>query len=203
MLVVFLIMTLSGGTSDPVNLFRFGAKYNPAIRAGEYWRFITPIFIHIGFTHILMNGITLYFIGQYVEMIFGHWRYLIIFFVSGIMGNLASFAFNYGLSAGSSTAIFGLFGAFVMLGDSFKKNPVIVSQAKTFIAFIALNLVFDLFSSGIDIAGHLGGLVGGFLIAYVTGVHFAKTSRVKRIISIIALIVIACFLFYYGFYKNV
>lgn len=122
MVIVFALMSVMGGTENPMTLVQFGAKYNPLIRAGQYWRLITPMFIHIGFTHILMNGITLYFIGQYVEELFGHWRFAIIFFVSGILGNLGSFAFTAGLSAGASTAIFGLFGAFMMLGESFSKT---------------------------------------------------------------------------------
>lgn len=198
MVVVFGLMSVMGGTENPVTLVEFGAKYNPLIRAGQYWRLVTPIFIHIGFTHILMNGITLYFIGQYVEQLFGHWRFTIIFFVSGILGNLGSFAFNSGLSAGASTAIFGLFGAFLMLGESFSKNPAIVSMAKTFLLFIVLNIGTDIFVSGIDIAGHIGGLVGGFLIAYVTGVGFSKTSRVKRVIAAIMLVVIVFVLYTIG-----
>ena len=198
MVVVFGLMSVMGGTENPVTLVEFGAKYNPLIRAGQYWRLVTPIFIHIGFTHILMNGITLYFIGQYVEQLFGHWRFTIIFFVSGIVGNLGSFAFNSGLSAGASTAIFGFFGAFLMLGESFSKNPAIVSMAKTFLLFIVLNIGTDIFVSGIDIAGHIGGLVGGFLIAYVTGVGFSKTSRVKRVIAAIMLVVIVFVLYTIG-----
>ena len=198
MVVVFGLMSVMEGTENPVTLVEFGAKYNPLIRAGQYWRLVTPIFIHIGFTHILMNGITLYFIGQYVEQLFGHWRFTIIFFVSGIVGNLGSFAFNSGLSAGASTAIFGLFGAFLMLGESFSKNPAIVSMAKTFLLFIPLNIGTDIFVSGIDIAGHIGGLVGGFLIAYVTGVGFSKTSRVKRVIAAIMLVVIVFVLYTIG-----
>lgn len=202
MVVVFLVMTAMGGTTNPNTLVEFGAKYNPAIRAGEYWRLITPMFIHIGFTHILMNGITLYFIGEYVEQLFGHWRFLLIFLVSGIVGNLASFTFSYGLSAGASTAIFGLFGAFMMLGESFSKNPVITSMAKTFLLFIVLNIGTDLFVQGIDIAGHIGGLVGGFLVAYVVGVGFAKVSPVKRGIAGVMLVIISVGLFILGMQGN-
>ena len=202
MVVVYGLMTLSGGTQNAGVLVEFGAKYNPLIVAGQYWRFITPIFIHIGFTHILMNGITLYFIGQYVENIFGHLRFFIIFMASGIVGNIASFAFSDGLSAGASTAIFGLFGAFLMLGESFQDNPAIVSLAKTFLVFIVLNIAVDLFASGIDIAGHLGGLVAGFLSAYVVGVSFDKVSPVKRAISTIMLIFVAGAILYLGFSKN-
>ena len=198
MVLVYLLMTISGGTENVANLVRFGAKYNPLIRAGEYWRLLTPIFIHIGFTHILMNGITLYFIGQYVETLFGHWRFLLIFLASGIAGNLASFAFSPSLSAGASTSIFGLFGAFMMLGESFSRNQAIVSMARTFLLFIVLNIATDIFVSGIDIAGHLGGLVGGFLIAYVSGVTFGKVSLVKRIVAGITLVVIIIAMFIMG-----
>ncbi|WP_268913306.1 rhomboid family intramembrane serine protease [Lentilactobacillus sp. SPB1-3] len=202
MVVVFGIMTLSGGTENPAVLVEFGAKYNPLIVEGQYWRFITPIFIHIGFMHILMNGITLYFIGQYVENIFGHARFFAIFMISGIIGNFASFAFNDGISAGASTAIFGLFGAFLMLGESFQDNPMIVSLARTFLLFVALNIGMDLFVSGIDIAGHIGGLIAGFLSAYIVGVNFDKIPRIKRIISSIMLLFVAGAILYLGFRKN-
>ncbi|WP_283678237.1 rhomboid family intramembrane serine protease [Lentilactobacillus sp. Marseille-Q4993] len=202
MVVVFGIMTISGGTTDPTNLVRFGAKFNPLIVQGEYWRLFTPMFIHIGFTHILMNGITLYFIGQYVEQIFGHTRFLVLFIVSGIVGNLASFAFSISVSAGASTAIFGLFGAFMMLGESFSDNPVISSMAKTFLLFIVLNIGMSLATSGIDIAGHIGGLVSGFLAAYVVGVPFGKVSPLKRVIGLVMLIVIIVALFSMGLSKN-
>lgn len=202
MVIVYVIMTFSGGTENTTTLLTFGAKFNPLIRAGEYWRLVTPIFIHIGFTHILMNGITLYFIGQYVEMLFGHWRFLGIFLTSGIVGNLASFAFSDSLSAGASTAIFGLFGAFMMLGESFSNNQAIVSMAKTFLLFIVLNIATDLFVSGIDIAGHIGGLIGGFLVAYVAGVSFGKVTPVKRIVALVMLIVVAIALFIIGMRGN-
>ncbi|GAY72878.1 GlpG protein [Lentilactobacillus kosonis] len=202
MVLVFGVMTLSGGTQNPLVLVQFGAKYNPLIVEGQYWRFITPIFIHIGFTHILMNGITLYFIGQYVEKIFGHTRFLIIFLLSGVVGNFASFAFSDGISAGASTAIFGLFGAFLMLGESFQDNPMIVSLARTFLLFIVLNIAMDLFVSGIDIAGHIGGLVAGFLSAYIVGVNFGKVASIKRIISGIMLLFVAGAILYLGFSKN-
>ena len=198
MVIVFVVMTFSGGTTDSYNLVQFGAKYNPLIRAGEYWRLVTPIFIHIGFTHILLNGITLYFIGQWVERFFGHWRFLILFLLSGIMGNLASFAFSPNISAGASTAIFGLFGAFMMLGESFSNNQVIRSLARNFLLFIVLNIVSDVFVSGIDIYGHLGGLVGGFLLGYIVGVPGAKISPVKRIIATITFVVVAFALFRFG-----
>ncbi|GAX05824.1 membrane-associated serine protease [Secundilactobacillus pentosiphilus] len=199
-ILVYLAMTLAGGSQNTQVLVDFGAKYNPLILAGQWWRLITPIFLHMGFEHILFNMVTLYFIGFQIEAIFGHWRYLAIFLISGIGGNLASFAFNpNSISAGASTAIFGLFGAFLMLGESFWENPYIRQMTKTFLLFIGFNLVFDIFSVGTDIQGHIGGLVIGFLMAYIVGVpKVGRISTVKRILAVIVAILVMIGLYYYG-----
>ncbi|XIF20313.1 MAG: rhomboid family intramembrane serine protease [Acetilactobacillus jinshanensis] len=169
MILVYLTMTVAGGADNVNNLIRFGAKVNPLIRQGEYWRFITPIFIHLNFTHILFNGITLYYVGIQIERLFGHFRYFIIFMISGIAGNVFSFAFNNSLAVGASGAIFGLLGAFMMIGEIAWRDPLIRQMTKGFIIFILLNLVSDFLTTGIDISGHLGGLIAGFLCAYMVG----------------------------------
>ncbi|MFC6275772.1 rhomboid family intramembrane serine protease [Levilactobacillus tangyuanensis] len=189
MVVVYGAMTLAGGSTNINVLITFGAKVNALVQQGEWWRLITPIFLHIGFTHILMNMITLYFVGIQIEAAFGHTRFLIMFLVAGIGGNIASFCFSDSLSAGASTAIFGLFGAFLMLGESFWENPVIRQLARTFLAFVVMNIAFDVFTPGIDMAGHLGGLVAGFLVAYTVGVpRIGQVSVVKRVIATVVLI---------------
>jgi len=189
MVVVYGAMTLAGGSTNINVIITFGAKVNALVQQGEWWRLITPIFLHIGFTHILMNMITLYFVGIQIEAAFGHTRFLIMFLVAGIGGNIASFCFSDSLSAGASTAIFGLFGAFLMLGESFWENPVIRQLARTFLAFVVMNIAFDVFTPGIDMAGHLGGLVAGFLVAYTVGVpRIGQVSVVKRVIATVVLI---------------
>lgn len=198
MVLIFLVMSLTGGTTDPTNLVRFGAKFNPLIQMGQYWRLITPIFIHMGLMHILMNGITLYFVGRIVEGVFGHWRFLVLFLVSGVMGNLASFAFSDSISAGASTAIFGLFGSFLVLNDGYPDNQYIKSLSQTFLILIGLNIAMDLISPGVDLAGHLGGLIGGYLGAYVTGFTNGVISPVKRIVALVTLIIVAVALFHFG-----
>ncbi|HAT54493.1 MAG TPA: rhomboid family intramembrane serine protease, partial [Lactobacillus sp.] len=98
------------------SLYQAGAMFGPAVRAGQWWRLITPMFIHVTLEHIALNMVTLYFLGRFVETMFGHWRTLIIYLVSGVTGNVWSLFFQpQGLSAGASTAIFGLFGAFIAL----------------------------------------------------------------------------------------
>ncbi len=164
-ILAFILMTLDGGSTNMVTLLKYGAKFNPYIVLGEWWRLITPMFLHIGFIHLLMNSVILYYLGEQLEGMFGHLRFAGIYLLSGIAGNLASFAFSDALSAGASTALFGLFGSTIMLGQTFKHNPAIQQMAKSFGTLIIINIVFGVFSSSIDMAGHLGGLLGGFFIA--------------------------------------
>lgn len=188
---VFVVMALRGGTTNFNNLIRFGAKLNFLINQGQWWRLFTAMFIHIGFEHLVLNMVTLYFIGWQTEMLFGHWRYLVIYLLSGVGGNIASYAFNpHSLSAGASTAIFGLFGAFLMLGETYRHNQYIRHLARQFLLFVVINIAFNLFGA-VDLAGHLGGLGAGFLTAYIVGApQLGKTNRKKQIISLSALLVI-------------
>lgn len=197
MVLIFIIMSLDGGTTNSYNLVRFGAQFNPYIMAGEYWRLVTPMFLHIGFTHLFLNLFTIYLIGPYVEKIFGHLRFIIIFLLSGIVGNLASFAFSDSVSAGASTAIFGLFGVFIMLNENFQ-NSIINNMARNFGLLIVLNLVSDLFMPQVNIVGHIGGLIGGILASYIVGLPNNKISTAKKVIALILLILISIILFKIG-----
>lgn len=190
-IVVFILMTLMGGSTNQSVILLFGARQTQLIEAGQWWRLITPVFVHIGFTHLLVNSLTLYFMGQYIEEIFGHWRMLVIYLVSAFTGNLASAVFLPNtVSAGASTALFGLFGAFLMLGESYRNNFAIRQLSRQFLVLVVLNIVIDLFTPGIDLAGHLGGLFGGFLVSYVVGAPLmGPVIRHKQIISLIVMIV--------------
>lgn len=195
--IVYLLMTLAGGSTNTEVLVRFGALNTSLLLSGQWWRLITPVFVHIGFTHLLINSLTLYFIGMYIEQLFGHWRMLVIYFASALTGNLCSACFlPRGLSAGASTAIFGLFGAFLMLGESFRDNQAIRMLSRQFLILVVLNIGTDLLVPGIDLPGHIGGLIGGFLVAYVVGApRLGPTSQIKRVMSGIILIVCSLVLF--------
>ena len=189
--MVYLAMTLVGGPTNSAVLVRFGALVPDLLRAGQWWRLITPVFVHIGFTHLLINSLTLYFLGLYIEQLFGHWRMVVIYFVSAIVGNLCSAYWLAGsLAAGASTAIFGLFGAFLMLGESFRDNLAIRQLSRQFLILVLLNVGTDLLVPGIDLAGHIGGLVGGFLMAYVVGApKLGPVAPAKRWLSATMLVV--------------
>ncbi|MFD1484317.1 rhomboid family intramembrane serine protease [Lacticaseibacillus baoqingensis] len=187
---VFIGETLMGGSTNNLVLVAFGARWNPLIVAGQWWRFVTPAFVHIGWMHIIVNGISLYYLGAICERIFGHWRFAVIYLVSAIAGNVAGYVFAPdSLSAGASTAIFGLMGAFLMLGDSFRDNAMVRLLSQQFAMLAVINLVFNLFSSGVDITGHIGGLLGGFLVAGAVGApQLGQMSKARQIIMAVVLV---------------
>ena len=108
------IETLAGGSDNPQTLVNLGANYAPRVTVlGEYWRLFTANFLHIGLMHLAFNLYALYIVGTEVEMFYGPARFLVIYLLTGLSGAIASYAFTYGLSAGASTAIFGLIGTLV------------------------------------------------------------------------------------------
>lgn len=159
------------------------------------------MFLHIGFEHITLNMITLYFLGSQIEYLFGAARYLVIYFVSGVGGNLASFAFNPDISASASTALFGLFGAYLMLGDAYRHNPYIHAIAKQFLILVILNLIGD-FSGAIDIWGHIGGLITGFFMGYtVEAPRLGKVSSLKHWLSLVLIVILFVSVYNIGMQK--
>lgn len=172
--IMFLWLELHGGSTNTTTLIKYGAKVNALIYEGEWWRFLTPVFLHIGFLHLAMNSLALYYLGITVEKIFGHFRFLFIYLFAGITGFVASFLFSTNLSAGASGAIFGCFGALLYFGAVM---PKLFSRTmgQNVIFVLILNLVFGFSSTGIDNAGHIGGLIGGFFAAGI--VHLPKKKK--------------------------
>lgn len=148
----------------------------------EYWRFFTPMFIHFGLMHFALNSVVLIYMGKQCELIFGHLRFAIVYLLSGLLGNVASFAFNTPttLSGGASTALFGLFGAFLVIGWHFRDNPAMQALTKQFALFIVLNFAFGVFDTTIDLWGHLGGVLGGALVGEITALPVLKERFTTR-----------------------
>lgn len=187
--LMFLLQELLGGSTNTWVLVRLGAKVNELIVMGDWYRLITPMFLHIGLMHIVFNGLIIYFLGIQLESVFGHWRFLALYFLSGIAGNATSFAFNQSISAGASTAIFGLFGSTLVLVKLFPGHPQIRAMSKNFTLLIVLNLMFGILSPNIDMAGHLGGLAGGYLAAFALSTPTAWRSNKKQQIIYAALLI--------------
>lgn len=163
-LIVWLLMTIYGGSTNPDTLIRFGAKDNLRILNGEYWRLITTMFLHIGGMHLWFNSTALLSIGGHVERIYGSARFLFIYLFSGISGTLASFLFSSAISAGASGAIFGLFGALLYFS---KRNANVFghTMGPGLITALLVNLLLGFIIPGIDNYAHIGGLIGGYLAA--------------------------------------
>lgn len=166
MVIVFILMTLAGGSTKTQNLILFGAKVNELILQGEYWRLMTSMFIHIGFLHLAFNLYALWILGSFCEEHFGRWRFLIVYFLSGLAGSLASFIFTDAISAGASGAIFGILGALVSY--AWKKPKLWRSGfGKNLIVIIVINLILGVLQPQIDIYAHVGGMLIGLILGFL------------------------------------
>jgi len=170
-ILVFLLQQVSiymtGGLDLVANL---GLKVNELILEGEFWRLITPMFLHGSLLHLGFNMYALLIFGPGLERYYGHARFLLLYLLGGFAGNVVSFMFSASPSLGSSTAIFGLLGAEgVFLYRNQQLFGGVARRALSNIILIAIiNLAIGL-SPGIDNWGHLGGLVGGTLFAWLGG----------------------------------
>ncbi len=146
----------------------FGQKNNELIRAGQYWRFLTPVFLHGSPLHLITNALSIYWLGTQIERIYGGRRYLIIYILAGIAGNLVSFMRSPIPSLGASGAIFGLVGAGLIFPLRFRSlirkeaRDSILSQL---LLITAINIGLGLSLPSVDNWAHMGGLAGGALVA--------------------------------------
>lgn len=168
MIIYFIFISLNGGTTNTKTLIRYGALFPPYIVGyGEYYRFVTSIFIHIGITHILFNGYALYAFGPQIEWLMGPKKYLLFFLLTGIGGNLTTFFFNFAsVSAGASGSLFGLLGVFLYL---IHRHPYMITPEgkKSLLSLLGINLLLTVAVPSISVTAHLGGLVMGYLLSYL------------------------------------
>ena len=199
-IILFILMELSGGSTNSQTLLKYGANLDVLVKNGEYYRLFTCIFLHIGIMHLLCNMYSLYIIGREVENLFGKIKYIIIFILSGIFGSIMSLAFTHNtISAGASGAIFGLLGALLYFGMHYRTY---LGEAikRSIIPIIVVNLIIGFFAEGIDLAAHIGGLVGGVLVAMMVGVP--DKSKTKDIINgTILTIIYLIFISYLAFWR--
>jgi membrane associated rhomboid family serine protease len=152
------------GYLDDETLVSTGALIGALALQGEWWRIISSGFLHSGIAHIGLNMFALYQVGTFLEIILGARRMLTIYFVSLIGSGLAVVWFSPDqATVGASGAIFGLFGALVAVGIRLgQRGRGLIMQA---VPIILLNLAFTFAVPIISRAGHVGGLITGFLIA--------------------------------------
>ena len=199
-LVFILMYVLGNGSTDNYTLLIFGANVDTLTKNGDYYRLFTSMFLHIGILHLLCNMYSLYIIGKEVENVFGKVKYLIIYLLSGIAGSILSLAFNHNtICAGASGAIFGLLGALLYFGYYYR-TYLGATLTRSIIPVIVLNLIIGFTSSGIDNAAHIGGLVGGILIAMAVGVP-DKSNNNNKINGIVLSLIYFGFIIYLSFFR--
>ncbi len=169
---VFLVEMALGGSTNPEVLLRLGANHAELVLGqGQWWRLVASTFLHIGFMHLLLNGWALFQLGPLVEAWLGWVRLLIIYFVSGVAGSLASVLWTKSLSAGASGAIFGILGALIafLVRRHDRLRPEARSLLGQFLLWAVINVIFGFTSPGIDNAAHLGGFAAGLALGAVMG----------------------------------
>ncbi|HIV52002.1 MAG TPA: rhomboid family intramembrane serine protease [Candidatus Mediterraneibacter norwichensis] len=171
---VFLILSAMGDTEDAVFMMNHGGMYEPLIvQEHEYYRLFTSMFLHFGMSHLLNNMVLLGALGWNLELETGKIKFLIIYLVSGLGGNLLSLYYDQSLplgeravSAGASGAIFGLMGAllYVVIANRGRLGRL---SGRGMLFMIALSLYYGLTSTGVDNWAHIGGLVCGFILSVI------------------------------------
>ena len=166
--LVFIAETAAGaplGGGGGGVIFNDGALFGPYIaHQHEYWRLLTSGFLHDGLLHILINMLSLYFVGSVLEPAIGTVNFLAIYFASLLCGSFGALLFQPLVpTLGASTAIFGIFGALIVVARR-RGIPIWQSGLGVLLLF---NLIFSVSFKGISLGGHLGGLIGGLITGWV------------------------------------
>ena len=195
--MVFIAMVLASGPSLDFTgevMVHFGANYGPLTLSGQWWRLLTYMFLHGGLMHIAFNMWCLWDLGALCESLYGRWTYAAIYFITGIAGGLASVGWNPGiLSVGASGAIFGLAGALISsfyLGEFSVPRVAIQGTLRSLLFFVAFNVLFGAFVSGIDNACHAGGLVSGLIVGALIARLAPQHDRPLRRVGLVLFMVL-------------
>ena len=185
-IIVFLLLSFQGMTEDAEYMLEHGAMYVPYMMEGnEYYRLFTSMFLHFGIDHLANNMVMLGAIGWNLEYEIGKIKFLIIYFGSGLAGNILS-AFGdimigeYAVSAGASGAVFGIIGAllYVVIRNRGRIGTI---SGRGLVLMVVLSLYYGFTSTGVDNLAHIGGLIAGFILGVLLyWKRYGKRGRMRR-----------------------
>lgn len=161
-----IAITLIGSLFGIGNRLIFlGGISNSQFLMNEWWRYVTSIFIHGGFGHLLFNCFSLFLFGPYLERLLGRIKFIVLYLASGIAGNILTVLLmtRLTISVGASGAIYGLFGAYLFM-VLYRKRYIDAQSSKMVIIILAIGVVYSLIVPEINFLAHLGGFIGGFII---------------------------------------
>src|ERR1700733_15210118 len=149
------------------SLLELGGSFRAAVRLGQFWRLVTAGFLHGGVLHIGMNSWVLFDLGARVEEVYGASRMLVAYFVATVCGfYVSAFVGHQPLSVGASAGLMGLIGAMIAFGV--RNRSGIGREIRTmYVRWAVYILAMGLVMRMTDNWAHIGGLAGGFAVAYV------------------------------------
>lgn len=171
-LLVFLVVEITGGSQNVEHMVQCGAAYTPYIlENGEWYRIFTCMFLHFGMAHLANNMLVLFVLGGRLERAVGKIKFLLIYMLGGVAGNICSMvldmkSFDFAVSAGASGAVFAVMGAMIYVLVR-RKGRVEDITARQIVIMAAFSLYFGFTSSGVDNAAHVGGIFSGFVLAAI------------------------------------
>ncbi|MCE3225739.1 MAG: peptidase [Bacteroidetes bacterium] len=201
--LIFLVMISTGINflfPNGESLLRWGANFKPYTLEGEWWRMITSTFLHFGIIHLLMNMYALLNVAILLEPLLGAKKFATAYLLTALTASVTSLWWNdYGVSAGASGAVFGMYGVFLALLTTHLIEKTTRKALLTSIGvFIVYNLAFGLQLKIVDNSAHIGGLIGGILIGYafVPALKSRENKRVEGIsITIVTVVIVMAAIF--------
>ena len=193
-IMVYLFMLLYD-TVDQTYFYALANDYE-GIQNGQIYRLITSMFLHSDIIHIACNMYALYILGPVVERYYGKTKFLIIYMLSGILGSIFS---ADTISIGASGAIFGLLGSIAYFTYYYRATLQGLLRSQI-LPVILLNLALGFMIPGIDVSGHIGGLIGGILVSMAIGIG-DKGRTSDQINGIIVYILMTAAMLYMVFIK--
>ncbi|KMK76919.1 rhomboid family intramembrane serine protease [Alkalihalobacillus pseudalcaliphilus] len=161
-IVFFWINFLPGGTW----ILQNGIGFNLAVAEGQYWRLLTPVFMHQGFMHIIFNMLSLILFGPALEKMLGKMKFILLYLGAGILANVATFfiaGLGYYPHLGASGAIFGLFGAYFYI-VLLRKDLIDQQNSQVIMMILLIGLIMTFVNPNINIYAHIFGAIAGALI---------------------------------------
>ena len=147
-------------------LYFWGVGNNYLISEGQYWRLLTPIFLHGGLMHALFNSFALVLFGPALEQMLGKVKFIFAYFGAGLIASIVTLLLapaNY-THVGASGAIFGLFGIYVFM-ITFRKHLIDQANSQIVLTIFVIGLVMTFLRPNINIYAHVFGFIGGFVLA--------------------------------------
>jgi len=184
---VFVLMVLRGASIGQVDLdtsLRWGASYAPFITQGEWWRLLTATFVHGGILHLAANMYVLFAMGPVTERLYGNAAYAVLYLFAGLAGSLASVYWHPMVtSVGASGAVFGVMGGVLAFAARQRRSlppAALRSIASSVGQAVAINLVLGFATPHVDMAAHIGGLLGGLVFGAALALPLDELSSRKQ-----------------------